>query len=137
MKKLALLIGALLCISCQSELNPARPKPSVVVWKQVGTWSGRGSAQTDSFDLYVMQWRVKWKTSNESPKGKGRFRLTANSAVSGRPLSELVDHDGIGEGIAYVTDDPRLYHLVIESSNVDWTVSVEQPISTGGPGVPN
>jgi hypothetical protein len=131
--KILFLLVALTCTACQSELNPKKPKPTHVVWVQVGTWSGRGSTQTDSFDMNIMQWRVKWKTSNESALGKGRFVLTANSAVSGRPLTELVRHEGVGEGIAYVTDDPRLYHLVIDSSDVDWTVSVEQPITAGGP----
>lgn len=104
----------------------------VTVWKQVGTWSGRGSAQTDSFDLDVMQWRIKWKTSNENPPGEGTFKVTVNSAVSGRPLSVAVEHNGPGSGVAYVADDPRLYHLVIDSANLDWTVSVEQPVTSGG-----
>lgn len=129
--KIVLLAAALACCACQ-ELNPPRPKPEVTVWKQIGTWSGRGSAQTDSFDITLVQWRVKWKTSNENPPGKGTFKVTVNSAVSGRPLSVAVEHNGPGEGIAYVADDPRLYHLVIDSSNLDWTVSVELPVTTGG-----
>lgn len=129
--KIVLLAATLACCACQ-ELNPPKPKPEVVVWKQIGTWSGRGSAQTDSFDITLVQWRVKWKTRNESPPGKGTFMVTVNSAVSGRPLSVAVEHNGPGEGIAYVADDPRLYHLVIDSSNLDWTVSVELPVTTGG-----
>lgn len=131
MKILWLVVIALTCCACQ-ELNPPRPKTTSVVWKQVGTWSGRGSTQTDSFDLDVMQWRIKWKTTNENPVGKGTFMVTVNSAVSGRPLSVAVEHNGPGAGVAYVADDPRLYHLVIDSSNLDWTVSVEQPVTSGG-----
>jgi hypothetical protein len=125
------LAAILLSTACQSELNPEHHVTPRVIWKQVGTWSGHGSTQTDSFDMSVMQWRVQWKTSNETAPGKGKFVLTANSAVSGRPLTELVRHDGPGDGTAYVTDDPRLYHLVIDSNDLDWTVTVEQPIYTG------
>jgi hypothetical protein len=122
-----LLAAAFACCACQ-ELNPERPKPVITIWKQVAIWSGRGSAQTDSFDMDVLQWRIKWKTSNESPAAKGTFKVSVHSDVSGRPLSVAVEHNGPGQGIAYVTDDPRLYFLVIDSQNLDWTVSVEQPI---------
>lgn len=74
------------------------------------------------------QWRVKWKATG----AKGNFKLTANSAVSGRPITELAEHEGPGEGIGYVNDDPRQYYLVIDSSDLDWTVTVEQSIVTGG-----
>ena len=46
-------------------------------------------------------------------------RCTAQSAV---------EHSGIGHDIAYVNEDPRLFHLVIESSNEDWSVSVEEGV---------
>ena len=78
------------------------------------------------------QWRVRWKTANEKPGAKGKFVLTVNSAVSGRPLTQLVDHDGPGEGIGYVNDDPRPYYLVIDSNDLDWTVIAEHSIITGG-----
>jgi len=56
------------------------------------------------------------------------FRVTAHSAVSGRPLSLVVDHPGIGHDTAYVTDDPRAFHLVIESSHVDWSVTADEAV---------
>jgi hypothetical protein len=91
-------------------------------------WSGRGSTQTDSFNIESGQWRIKWKTSNESPPGTGTFKLTVHSAVSGRPLMQAVDFKGVGHNTAYVTEDPRLYHLVIDSNNVDWSFSVEEEV---------
>jgi hypothetical protein len=126
-----LLISALLCGGC-NELNPPRPKPRVVIWKQMESWSGRGSSQTGTFDMGMAQWRVKWQTTNQTPGEKGKFVMTVNSGVSGRPLAQLVDHEGTGEGYGYVNDDPRSYYLVIDSNNLDWTVSVEQSIMTGG-----
>ena len=68
---------------------------------------------------------MKWKTTN----GTGPFVLTVHSAISGRPLAEIVNTSGPGEGIAPVTDDPRLYHMVIDSKDIDWTVTVEQPVT--------
>ena len=35
---------------------------------------------------------------------------------------------GNGRGVAYVTEDPRLYHLVIESGGVDWSIAVEEAV---------
>jgi hypothetical protein len=48
--------------------------------------------------------------------------------VSGRPLQEAVEHQGDGRGVAYVTEDPRLYHLVITSGGVDWSIQVEEAV---------
>jgi len=44
-------------------------------------------------------------------------------------LQEAVEHRGDGRGVAYVTEDPRLYHLVIESSGVDWSIAVEEAVA--------
>ena len=131
MKTFLLFAAVLSCSSCK-ELNPPKPRKQVVVWKTMGTWSGHGNSQTDSFDMNIFRWRVRWKTSNETAPGKGHFVLTVNSAISGRPLAEIVRHDGPGEGLADVNDDPRLYHMVIDSNDIDWTVTVEEPIVTGG-----
>jgi len=35
-----------------------------------------------------------------------------------------------------VSDDPRPYYLLIESSNIDWTVRVEEAVVAGGPAQP-
>jgi hypothetical protein len=42
-----------------------------------------------------------------------------------------VDHKGEGSGVAYVTEDPRQFFLVIESSGVDWNVWVEEGVVGG------
>ena len=106
---------------CRSAQRPkAQPQ---VGWRPIGSWTGRGDSQTDSFNIESTQWRIKWET-----KGAGSFHLVVHSAVSGRPLQEAVDHRGDGRGIAYVTEDPRLYHLVIDSSGIDWSVKVEEAV---------
>jgi len=39
-----------------------------------------------------------------------------------------VDHIGVGRDVAYVSEDPRAFFLVIESSGIDWAVSVEEGV---------
>ena len=53
------------------------------------------------------------------PKGPGRFKLILQSAISGRALQEPVDEEGPGEGTAYAADDPRVFHILVESANLD------------------
>ena len=109
---------------------PAREvsREEVVVWKPLGSWSGRGNLQTESFVGLTGSLRMHWQTKNESPKGKGSFRLILHSAVSGRELQEPVDHQGVGEGTEYVAEDPRVFFLSAESSNLDWSFSVEEAV---------
>ncbi len=125
-----LLMAILLATSgCRSQSEPkAGTKPPTVGWRPIETFSGRGNTQTQSFNIESLQWRIKWETKNEMPPGAGTFQVTVHSAVSGRPLQVAVDHRGVGHGVGYVTDDPRLYHLVIESSNVDWSVAIEEAV---------
>jgi hypothetical protein len=98
----------------------------VVLWKQVGSWTGHGNAQTESFTSDTGGFRVHWETSNESPPGAGRLKIVFRSGDSGRPIIEAVDVRGTGHDIAEVADNVRWYFLTIESAGVDWTVSVDE-----------
>ena len=98
-------------------------------WRPIDSWTGRGDTQTDSFNIESTQWRIKWETKGAAPSGAGSFHVVVHSAVSGRPIAEAVDHHGDGKGVAYVTEDPRLYHLVIDSSGVDWSIAVEEAVA--------
>jgi hypothetical protein len=51
-----------------------------------------------------------------------------NSAVSGRPIALGLEHKGNGKGVAYVTEDPRYYYLVITSENLDWSFSIDEEV---------
>jgi hypothetical protein len=42
---------------------------------------------------------------------------------------DAVKQQGNGKGVAYVTEDPRLYHLVIDSGGVDWSIAVDEAVS--------
>jgi hypothetical protein len=129
-KRRALVIpvaAALLASACGAP--PPQPVPKeVVIWKNLGTWSGRGNTQTESFLGLTGALRMHWQTKNETPKGTGTFRLILQSAISGRALQEPVDEKGLGEGTAYVAEDPRVFYISIESANLDWSFTVEEAL---------
>jgi hypothetical protein len=127
LRDILLLTLTLVGIGCRPETK-REPKPPLVGWRPIGAWSGRGNTQTDSFNIESGQLRIKWETKNEASPGAGAFKVMVHSAVSGRPIALAVEHRGAGRDTAYVTDEPRLYHLVIESSDVDWTVAVEEAV---------
>ena len=52
----------------------------------------------------------------------------ARTTVSNWPLADAVTHQGDGQGIAYVNEEPRLFHLVIDSTGLDWTVAVQEAV---------
>lgn len=128
--KMVWIVATLATGACQSQSTPkVESKPPAVGWRPVETFSGHGSTQTQSFEIDTGLWRIKWETKNEMPPGAGTFQVSVNSAVSGRPLELAVDHRGVGHDIAYVNEDPRLFHLVIDSSNVDWSVAIEEAVA--------
>src|SRR5258708_4670464 len=92
------------------------------------TWSGHGNQQLETFPIEHFTWRVRWETRNESPPGAGRFRVTANSGDSGRILAEVVDVQGVGKDITYITELPHRYYFVVTSAGVDWALTAEEAI---------
>jgi hypothetical protein len=127
---LPLSVAATLLVASACGASPAsRPAPKeIVIWKRLGAWSGRGNAQTESFLGLTGALRMHWQTTNETPSGTGTFRLILQSAVSGRALQETVDEKGLGEGTAYVAEDPRVFYMSVESANLDWSFTVEEAL---------
>ena len=137
MKRLAfaaVIAAALAAAGCHSEPAAADSRPTHVIWRRVAAFSGHGSTQTESFSVESGAVRVRWTTSHESPKGAGAFKLSLNSAVSGRILQPLADVRGNGQNTAYVSIDPHWSYLLIDSKNVDWSIVVEEPISVEAAG---
>ena len=129
MKIVLIVAAALFGGTCGPESTPVA-KPAVVVWHPVASWSGRGNTQTESFVIESGEWRVQWETSNEATAGAGIFQLMVNSADSGNLVTMAADHRGVGRDTSYVRDRPRRYYLAIDSSNLDWSVTVEEPVIT-------
>jgi hypothetical protein len=103
-------------------------KSAGVGWKRVGSWTGHGNVQTETFTSDTGGFRVLWQTRNEAPPGTGRLKVVFRSGDSGREIMDAVDVRGSGSGTAEVGDRPRWYYLTIESANLEWTVTVEEPV---------
>jgi hypothetical protein len=117
-------------VACRSEAPRPAPQPGVV-WKPIGSWSGRGDRQTETFTSDTGGFRVHWETSKEEPAGGGRIRVVFRSGDSGREIIEAIDARGAGTGVEEVAAErPRWYYLTIESANLDWKVSVDERIET-------
>ena len=123
-----LLVAALLMAASCRPQQPAPAKNSELGWRPIVSWSGIGSTQTDSFNIGSGQWRIKWETSHEQSPGKGFFRLKVHSLVSGRFVETAVDYKGVGHDVVYVAEEPRAFFLVIDSSGIDWNVSIEEGV---------
>jgi len=128
-RRTPVLILALACFlgSCEYKPPPAE-KHAELVWKEVGTWSGHGNQQLETFPIEHFTWRVKWETRNESPAGSGRFHVTANSGDSGRILADVADVKGVDKDVTYITELPHRYYFVVTSTGVDWTLTAEEAI---------
>lgn len=122
----ALLVPVLFLSACNSA--PAKPEIPLVGWRHIADFSGRGSTQTESFNIESTQWRIKWETKGDTAPSTGTLLLMVNSAVSGRPIALGVEHNGNGKGIAYITEDPRFYYLVVTSNNLDWSFSIDEEV---------
>ena len=116
-----------MCAACRDA--PPRAGQPTVVWRSLGSWSGRGSMQTDAFICDSGSMRLTWQTRNEPAPGAGFFRVTVHSDVSGRALLQAVDVRGAGSATAFVTEDPRPFFLAVESANLDWSLVAEEPVS--------
>jgi len=122
------IASLLFVIACRAE--PPRPQTSaVVVWRPLGSWSGRGDKQTETFTSDSGGFRVHWEATHEAPPDAGRLRVVFRSGDSGREIIEAIDAHGAGSGTEEVAAErPRWYYLTIESANVDWTVTVDERI---------
>jgi hypothetical protein len=125
-----LVLGAAAALVCACEGRPRSEPPSkqFVQWRALGSWSGRGNAQSGSFPSVTGSMRVQWRTEHDLPGDPGTFRLTIHSAVSGRPLLLAVDQQGVGHDISYVHESPRTFYGVVESRGLDWSFTVEEAV---------
>ena len=107
-----------------------KPREPQVAWHRLGSWSGVGSLQTESFESGSGSLRVQWKTVNEAAPGTGTFRLAFHSSISGRELQVAVDRKGTGADTAYVQQDPHVFFAKVESANLEWSFTVDEAVNT-------
>jgi hypothetical protein len=117
--------------ACRPAPTPRRA--DIAVTRQAGSWQGRGNG-TIGIVSDSGRFRIRWEVRNEHPKGSGTFRLAVHSAVSGRPLQVVADQRGEGSGTTDFADDPRPYNFMVDSSNVDWSITVDEVVSVPSSG---
>ena len=127
------LLTAVLAAACHSGVRqPAQQTTQSVAWRSLGSWSGHGNLQTQSFASDTGALRIRWETTSQSgdtAKPSAFFRLDAHSAISGRLLQQAVEQAGPGKGVGYVQQDPHVFYLVVESSDVNWAFTVEEAVA--------
>jgi hypothetical protein len=121
---------SLLSPACGERAKPASSQETIL-WRAVGSWSGRGNGQTGSFSVETGALRVRWDARNPGA-GQPFFKLWLHSAISGRPLQAVVDHQGPGGDVAYIEDEPRVSYFVVQSENLDWTLTLEEATPATG-----
>jgi hypothetical protein len=72
--------------------------------------------------------RVRWEARPQSATG-GTFKLTFNSAVSGRELAVVADQRGPGRGESYIPEEPRPAYFIVESENLEWSFSADEGVA--------
>ena len=111
---------------CRSDVPSIAPETTE--WRRVGSWSGRGNQQLETFAIEGWIWRVQWEARHASDRNAGNLRVAALSADSGREIAEITDVRGTDHDTKYLSDLPRRYYLVVTSSDVDWSLVVEEPV---------
>jgi hypothetical protein len=128
LKPKVFLFVLLAAVACQRP--PEKPSEPKVAWHRLGSWSGVGSLQTESFESGSGSLRVQWKAVNEAAPGTGTFRLAFHSSISGRELQVAVDRKGTGADTAYVQQDPHVFFAKVESANLEWSFTVDEGVTT-------
>ena len=127
LKSKVILFALVSAVACQRAAEKKR-EPEVA-WHRLGSWSGVGNIQTESFES-AGSLRVQWKTTNETAPGKGTFRLAVHSSIGGRELQVAVDRKGTGADTAYVQQDPHVFFAKVESANLEWSFTVDEAVTT-------
>jgi hypothetical protein len=117
------------CGSPASSPAAAANEQPAVAWNTLGSWTGRGSTQTESFLVEGSVVRIRWETRTQAANGDGTFRLTYHSAVSGRELGVAADQRGAGRGEAYIPEEPRPAYFIVESEHLHWSFSVDEGVA--------
>lgn len=101
---------------------PAQKPPE---WVQIASWSGSGMKETETFTTTNREWRIHWRTSNEAFAGAGIFQVFVYNGDGGM-VTLAANVQGARSDVSYVRAPAGPHYLMINSGNVDWTVTVEE-----------
>jgi hypothetical protein len=124
-RALVLSVIALVPACTPSSTGGPNERQMATVARQMGSWEGTGN-KTVGFVSETGCFRINWKTRAEKAPGAGTFRLTVRSAISGRPIRVVADQQGEGAGTVDFADDPRMYDLMVDSTDIEWAFTVEE-----------
>ena len=119
-----LLVLALVATACREKPADA-PPGRVAESRRLGAWTGKGST-TLGFVSESGSFRITWTTRNQDAARPGTFQVMLRSGISGRPIKIIADHRGDGGASVEFGDDPRMYEFLVESRDIDWSISVEE-----------
>jgi hypothetical protein len=122
------VFAAILGAACR-ERAQAPPPRELLIWRPLATYTGERTTQTSSFTSDTGSLRFRWAAKDRSGNGSGTLRVTVHSAISGRPLDEVVNNRGNGRDTSYLFEDPRVFYLVVDSTDVEWSVGVDEGIT--------
>jgi hypothetical protein len=97
-----------------------------MLWRTLGSWSGHGNVQTESFVSETGYLRVRWETSQETKPDAGHFQLAICSSISGRTLLNAVDVHGVAHDTVFVNEDPRSFYAVVQATDIEWKFTVDE-----------
>jgi hypothetical protein len=103
---------------------------ATAVWREVARWSGNGMKQTETFSIRSSEWRISWKTMDDSTTMREDFPDMSGAAIyvysDAGALVSLVTATGVGSDVSYVHAQPGRFYLEISALGVDWEVVVEE-----------
>ncbi len=102
----------------------APPQPAKT-WHAIKTWSGSGMKETERFRTTNREWRVRWESRNEPFAGAGILQVYVYDG-SGGMVAVAANKQGPGSDVSYVRSDPGDHYLMLNSANIDYTVTVEE-----------
>ena len=125
-----MLAAAFLLASCRPQPQAVR-KPAEFGWRPSDFVFG----PRKHADRFLQHWKrpVADQVGDEPRAIAGQRNLSGDRPQSGERTVclDVCRLQGEGSGVAYVTEDPRQFFLVIESSGVDWNVWVEEGVIGG------
>jgi hypothetical protein len=126
MRCVALALVVLWAAACSTSSAPAE---RVTTWRSLGSWSGRGNQQLETFPIQGGAMRLYWETANEAEAGKGYLKVRLQSGDSGRVLAEPIDARGVGRDTANLVVEHHRVYLTVESAGVDWSIRAEEAVT--------
>jgi len=95
-------------------------------WTSIGSWSGQGIKETESFNATQREWRLTWTAKSiDSGLNMRSFGFSVYSAKDDRPVSTVSGGPTETSGESFVRGAGRFY-LKITSVNAAWTIKAEE-----------